>query len=241
LSTSIPPVISLNGSLASKPLRIDYKNTKKVTLESMLGAFLLTRDAVTIKESAAYAMLALARNERITCISCGYPTLRGFAPDKHQRFDRMLTCSQGCWYTHAHYKDMDDILLKTKTVKTVMESIQAASAYVIKTIRGTNGEEVLGGTGTEAQKAALSNVDHLTNSFISLITFAWNGVRVGWTLNERLGKTERFSSLVPEIPIMGHVMPQFIKKTAGPKSCSSVLLHLNGKVDQDWDVTKKST
>ena len=151
----------------------------------------------------------------------------------------MLTCSQGCWYTHAHYKDMDDVLLKTKTVKTVVESIQAASAYVIKTIRGTNGEEVLGGTGTEAQKAALSNVDHLTNSFISLITFAWNGVRVGWTLNERLGKTEHFSSLVPEIPIMGHVMPQFIKKTAGPKSCSSVLLHLNGKVDQDRDVTKK--
>ena len=263
----------MTGILASASLKIDYKTRQATTLKSILGAFLLTRDAIdkggterskrTMKDSGKaanldgidsrnvnndsvlvnkvakknvtpeYAMLALARNDQIPCISCGYPTLRGFGPEKHHRFDRMLTCSQGCWYTHAHYKDMDEVSLQTKTVKTVTESIQAACAYVIKTIRSANGEEVKGGTATETQEAANHNADNLTMSFINLMTCAWNGVRIGWTLNDKLGKTQRFRSLVPNIPVMGHVIPQFIKKTTIAKSCSSVLLTLGEKVDRD--------
>jgi hypothetical protein len=85
---------------------------------------------------------------------------------------------------------MDDVSLRMKTVKTVTESIQAACAYVIKTIHSANGEEVKGGTATEAQEAANHNADNLTMSFINLITCAWNGVRIGWTLNEKLGRTQ---------------------------------------------------
>jgi hypothetical protein len=105
----------VNGILASEPLKIDYKTRQTATLESMLGAFLLTRDAIdkggtkrskrTMNDSGKaanlagidsqnvnidsvivnkvakknvtpeYAMLALARNDQIPCISCGYPTL----------------------------------------------------------------------------------------------------------------------------------------------------------------------
>ena len=141
---SILPVVSISGCLASKEIKMESKDRSKTTLQSMLGAFLVTKDSIDndgngkpktgVKKAAKknvpseYAMFALAKNDQIMCISCGYPTLRGFAPEKHRRFDRMLTCSLGCFYNRAHYKEMDELSLKTKMMKRITDAIQAASA-----------------------------------------------------------------------------------------------------------------
>ena len=88
---SILSVVSMEGSLASKVMKKAYNDNKKTSLVDTLGAFLVTRDL------EGYAMIGLDKTNHIRCISCGYPTLGGFAPEKHSRFDRWQTCSFECW------------------------------------------------------------------------------------------------------------------------------------------------
>ena len=85
-------MISIDGELASKRLKTESKGHKMSTLEAMLGAFLVTRDAIdkggggkqkqtgkgTMAQknvASGYVMFALAKNEWVPCISCGYPML----------------------------------------------------------------------------------------------------------------------------------------------------------------------
>ena len=186
-------MISIKGSLAVKELKVESKGRQRSTLEAMLGAFLITKDSIDkgvigkpksgvtqnmAKKNVAngYAMLAWTKNDYATCISCGYPTLRGFAPEKHRRFDRMLTCSLGCYYNRAHYKETDQFSLETRTVKRVTDSIQAASAYAIKSIRHANCEEVEGGKSTQPAEVSRLNREHLSASFmiVAEICMEWN-------------------------------------------------------------------
>jgi hypothetical protein len=247
---SILSVISIKGSLAVKELKVESKGRQRSTLEAMLGAFLITKDSVdkgdigkpksgvtqnTAKKNVAngYAMLAWTKNDYATCISCGYPTLRGFAPEKHRRFDRMLTCSLGCYYNRAHYKETDQFSLETRTVKRVTDSIQAASAYAIKSIRHANCEEVEGGKSTQPAEVSRLNREHLSASFMVVTKYAWNGTKqVGSKCEKKKSSMESFNSLIPNTPVMGHVVPPFMNtKTA--KKWSSVLMNSGGKINLD--------
>ena len=130
-AVSFPPVISIDGNLACKSYKTETNSKQTCTVEGILGAFLVTKDSLVSKESLdkggggktkrkgkekvsnEYAMLALDRHEEVPCVSCGYPTLRAFAPEKHLRFERSYTCSTGCFYHRAHCKEAGtDVLEK---------------------------------------------------------------------------------------------------------------------------------
>ena len=88
--------------------------------------------------------------QRIQRCSSG---VRGFAPEKHHWFDRMVTCSLGCFYNHAHYKDMEQDVLKNKTVKEVTDTLRAACMDKIKAVCHANSEEVVGGISINLAEA----------------------------------------------------------------------------------------
>ena len=197
-------------------------------LQAMLGAFLITKDSIEnvgrekpkkgVKSAAKknvpspYAMLALAKNDQIPCISCGYPTLRGFAPEKHRRFDRMQTCSWGCFHILAHYKEMDESSLQTKTVKKITDAMKAASAYTIRTLRHANGEEVA--MSTSPAEAARRNLRHIAALFLVIQKYAWNGTKtVGGKCNKQLMDAKSFDGIVPHTPVMGHWCHHYYRQT----------------------------
>jgi hypothetical protein len=132
----------------------------------------------SVKFLHVYAMFALAKNDWVPCISCGYPMLRGFAPEKHHRFDRMVTCSLGCFYNHAHYKDTDQDVLKNRTVKEVTDTLQAACVDMIKAVRHANGEEVAGGISFNLAEALRNNQKHLSDSLMTMQRYLWNSAAV---------------------------------------------------------------
>jgi hypothetical protein len=80
-------------------------------------------------------MLAMDGNEQVTCISCGFPTLRAFGPEKLLRFGKKDCCSSGCFITYGHYKDEEEVVLQSQTVKVASDSLRAATSLAIKTMR----------------------------------------------------------------------------------------------------------
>jgi len=245
---SIYAVISVDGKLASKRLKIESKGTKMSTLEGMLGAFLITKDSIDKggggkqkqsgkarkyenNVSSGYAMFALAKNDWVPCISCGYPMLRGFAPEKHHRFDRMVTCSLGCFYNHAHYKDTDQDVLKNRTVKEVTDTLQAACADMIKAVRHANGEEVAGGISINLAEELRNNQKHLSDSLMTMQMYSWNSAAVvGPKCNRKL----RGVSPVPVL--MGQVTPALMQSAKTTRKYSTAMMNSNLKFDVSQNV-----
>ena len=211
-----------------------YNDGKKTLLVDTLGAFLVTRDL------EGYAMIGLDKTNHIRCISCGYPTLGGFAPEKHSRFDRWQTCSFECWQTHAHYKDMNVHCQQTDTVKPLTDTIHATSAYMAKSIRHANCEEIQHGTSILPARAAECSRQHLITSFVMSMIYGWNVTNgVGLELVKQLKKFATFESIVEKKTVMGRVPPSVMITAKRQKEFSSVLMSIHGRENLNVSITKK--
>ena len=196
------------------------KERSNVTESRQLLAMLeQTSDTVKSNNTDEYVMLALDGKDQVPCVSCGYPTLRMFGPERHLRFGRKECCSSGCYITHAHYKEEGEDLLREQTVKRVTDALRAATSVAIKTLRKTNAEEVAGGKcAHDSTKAAETNREDISRTFSLLVTYAWNATNgMAVMLNKRLTKAKLFSNLVPDVAVMGQTEPHLFgkKKAAG--------------------------
>jgi len=149
----------------------------------------------------------------------------------------MQTCSSGCFHILAHYKEMDESSLQTKTVKKITDAMKAASAYTIRTLRHANGEEVA--MSTSPAEAARRNLRHIAASFLVIQKYAWNGTKtIGGKCNKQLMDENSFDSIVAHTPVMGHVLPPLLQTNRTVKKWSSVLMKI-GAGNIDLDVTKQ--
>jgi hypothetical protein len=219
---------------------------QKCTLEDKLGGFLISKDTqnkvakekdsrktdsdqqeqpadTTIKPKKGsrnqHLMLAMDAKDQIPCISCGYPILWVFGPEKLLRFGRKDCCSSGCFITHCHYKDQGEEFLQRETVKITTDSLRAATSFAIKTLRRCNAEEVVGGRGVDlsvqnsSKEAAAVNMEDLAEMLKILVTYAMNATKgVGQTCNNRLSHANTFGDLIKGGTVMGASEPALFGK-----------------------------
>jgi hypothetical protein len=97
----------------------------------------------------------------------------------------------------------------------VTDSLQAATAFAIKTLWRTNAEEVVGGKSSiDSAKVAETNQDDISQAFSHHVTYIWNATNsVARVCNKRLHQAKSFSNLVPGVAVMGQTVPPlFVKK-----------------------------
>jgi hypothetical protein len=71
---------------------------------------------------------------------------------------------------HNHYKDEDENLRQSSTVKHVADSLQAATAFAIRTLRHTNAEEVVGGKSfLDSANVAETNQEDIAKAFMAVL------------------------------------------------------------------------
>ena len=239
--------VSVTGFLAHERYKKESKASRVCTLEEILGAFLITKEMRDTKQSGEYAMMALAKHDNILCISCGYPMWRGFAPEKHLRFDRMQTCSYQCFHIRSHYKETDEENLKKRTVKGVTNAIHASSAYFINSLRHANCELMDCDSNTSPHDAHLINKVHLRQSTVVAMKYATNAsLQVGQTCNKTLKNASNWKSITSEnTPVMGSVQPpkmsaKVIKKWSSAMMASPTAVNHDVTDEIRWRDTLKN-